>query len=76
MVGAVVAVAGTALLQTVSPVLTQAFSHALGIGIAGLSMVEAGLLGGKLVDYSAKRKDKIKANPMGWLYFSKGISLY
>jgi hypothetical protein len=76
MIGAVMALAGTLLLPTVSVTLDPALAHAIGIGVSGLSLADAGLLMGKLVDYKAKREDKVKGNPMGWLYFSKPVSVY
>lgn len=76
MLGAVVAMAGTMLLPTISGSLAPEVAQAIGIGVSGLSLVDAGLLTGKLVDHRAKREDKIKDNPMGWLYFSKSMSIY
>jgi|GEM_PF-1325846 hypothetical protein len=76
MVGAVVALAGIALLPAAAPILTPALAEAIGIGVLGLSVTDAALLEGKRTDYKAKREDKIKANPMGWLYFSKPFRIY
>jgi hypothetical protein len=69
VLGAAVIVLGAAALHFFPSGIDPETAKSLGLGLIGFSGVDAGLLAGKVFDHYDRRKDKLKTNPMGWLYF-------
>lgn len=69
VLGTVAAVVGAATLSLFPSVVDPQTTEYLGIGLVGVTPVGAGLAVNKVLNYYDQRKQRLKANPMGWLCF-------